>query len=127
MMREDATSEVLRAIQDKFPCRERLGFEEVVSRSWASATFVGARHEIILTLDGEGAEAAAESFLGGLAAEEFPLRGHIMADIALVSVRRTPGHARIAIEALTVEDAQSLPRRNVRFSGNFVPFRAPGR
>lgn len=103
-MSVDATSALLRALRDKLACAERIGFEEIVSRSWASATFLGARHEIVLTLDGEGAGEAADSFVEGLSEKEFALRGHILADIVLVSDSRASGHARIVLEALTVED-----------------------
>lgn len=102
-MIEDGTSALLRALQAKFPGL-RLAFEEIVSRSWASVTFVGARHEIVFTLDGDDADRAAERFIANLSDEEFVLRGHLVADIALVSKQLGSDHARIAIEALTVED-----------------------
>lgn len=102
---EGATSAVVRAIRDKFDTFGPVAFDEITSRSWASATFIGARHKLMFRLEGDGAEAAAEAFVGGLAAEEFDLRGHILADINLVSQECGPGHARIALEALTVEDS----------------------
>ena len=87
---------------------EAAALEEVRSRSWASVTFSGARHELTLRLDGEGAEDAATAFLEGLDAAEFSLRGHILADIALVSEERTRSgevpQVRLKLEALTVED-----------------------
>lgn len=107
----DSTTALLRAIGATFGTFgfDRLAFEEVVSRSWASATFAGARHKLCLRLDGEGAGAAADAFVAGLAAAEFELRGHILADIALVSDERLVGTSgeplvRLRIEALTVED-----------------------
>lgn len=102
-MIEDGTSALLRALRGKFP-GQRLAFEEIVSRSWASVTFAGARHEIVFTLDGDGADRAADALIANLGDEEFALRGHLVADIALVSKQLEPNHARIAIEALTVED-----------------------
>ena len=78
--------------------------EETRSRRWASVTFQGARHEIAFRLDGEGAEVEAERFLLGLEARNFPLRGHLVADLSLVAQERRPGFARIRIEALTVEE-----------------------
>lgn len=99
----DATTALLRAVARRFP---RLDFriEELRSRSWASITFTGARHELHFRVEGEGAEAAAEAFVEGLEAAEFELRGHILADIALVSDRRGAQSASLRIEALTVED-----------------------
>ena len=103
-MTEDGTSALLRALKGKFPSL-RVGFEEIVSRSWASATFIGARHEIVFILDGDGAAPAAQAFLANLTDEEFALRGHLLADITLVSSEIGNDQARLAIEALTVEDS----------------------
>ena len=68
---------------------------------WASATFTGARHRI--TLVGERS-AALDSWLAALPEAEFMLRGHLVADIKLVRVRRAGAAATIAIEVLTVEE-----------------------
>jgi hypothetical protein len=99
----DATSALLRAI------RLNLNFggfvvEEITSRSWASVTFCGARHELAFRLEGPDAEQAADRFLANLDAAEFGLRGHVLADIALMAEERRPGCVRISLEALTVED-----------------------
>jgi hypothetical protein len=101
----DATSAFLGSL-----CRTFVSFrptiEEIRSRSWASVTFAGARHELTMRIAGEGAAAAADDFIQHLEAKEFDLRGHIMADIALVSEERKDGEdwVRISLEALTVED-----------------------
>ena len=105
----DATSALLRALCVNFVNFGPITFEDIVSRSWASITFTGSRHEIAFRLDGDGAPAAASAFLGKLDAAEFRLRGHILADIALVSEERLAGpegepRVRIRLEALTVED-----------------------
>jgi hypothetical protein len=100
----DATSALLRALRAMLEHSARFVVEEVRSRSWASVTFAGARHELAFRLEGHGAEAAAARFVADLEAAEFPLRGHIVADIALVSEERRQGCARLRIEALTVED-----------------------
>jgi hypothetical protein len=101
----DATSALLRAIVGRFP-DHRIVVEEIRSRSWASATFSGSRHELSLRVEGDGADGAADRFLGGLEGTEFEMRGHIMADIALVSEGRRDGGAcvTICLEALTVAD-----------------------
>jgi hypothetical protein len=101
----DATTAFLRGITANF-LNFQLTVEEIRSRSWASATFAGARHELTFRIEGEGAGAAADSFLATLTAAEFDLRGHILADIALVSEERTDeGLVRISLEGLTVEDS----------------------
>ena len=101
----DATSALLRAIAAQFAARDGFAVENIKSRSWASATFLGARHELIFGLSGATADAAADAFVSRLDSIEFALRGHIVADIALVSDERRADGVRIAIEALTVEDA----------------------
>ncbi len=102
----DATTALLRAISANLLNFDAILFEDIRSRTWASVTFTGARHEICLRLDGPGAEAAADLFLATLDTAEFRLRGHILADIALVGREAGPeGGVRIRIEALTVEDA----------------------
>ena len=100
----DATGALLRALAPALGGHGSVSIEEVHSRSWASVTFSGTRHDVALRLDGEGAEAAAERFLGGLEAAEIPLDGHVLADISLVSQERRPGFVRLRLEALTVRD-----------------------
>ena len=102
---QDATTTFLRAIGMNFMNFDLI-VEEIRSRSWASATFTGARHELTFRIAGEGARAAADAFLANLSAAEFKLRGHIMADIALLWEERMDGEdaLRISLEALTVED-----------------------
>lgn len=81
----------------------RIEVEELVSRPWASITFSGARHMLWLRIDGPGAAAAADRFLDGLGEREFPMRGHLLADIVAASDERTADAVRLRIEALTVE------------------------
>lgn len=100
----DATSALLRAVRLNLHSFGGFVLEEIVSRSWASVTFSGARHELAFRLEGDGAEQAAARFLADLEAAEFELRGHVLADIALLSEERRPGQVRIRLEALTVED-----------------------
>jgi hypothetical protein len=100
----DAASGLVQRIRGAFAGAGRFTLEELVSRAWASVTFSGSRQELAFRIEGDAAEAAAAKFLSGLTAAEFPLSGHILADIALVSEERRPGYARIRLEALTVED-----------------------
>ncbi|OYW22197.1 MULTISPECIES: hypothetical protein [unclassified Sphingomonas] len=67
---------------------------------WASATFTGARHRIaISTLPCP----ATEAWLAGLSEADFDLRGHLVADLAVGSVRRTATNVTAELEVLTVE------------------------
>lgn len=100
----DATSALLRAVRLNLLSFRGFVLEEIRSRSWASVTFSGARHELAFRLEGPGAEQAGSRFLAELDVAEFELRGHILADIALVSEERRPGWVRIRLEALTVDD-----------------------
>jgi hypothetical protein len=109
-LRSDAIGPLLRAIRIKTGGHPVMRVEEACSRSWASVTFVGARHELTLVLHGNEALAKADTFLAGLEATEFHLDGHILADIALVSREDMKGagdqpEVRLKLEALTVEDA----------------------
>lgn len=66
------------------------------SRPWASATFVGARHVIVLKLSGAGHAARADRFIETLPDVEFSIAGHIVADTCvderLLRSAETAGH-----------------------------------
>jgi hypothetical protein len=103
----DATTALVRAIRKTCgglggDCT--LTIEKLRSRAWASVTFTGARHEIGLLLKGADAQAVASRFSESLDVAEFRLRGHILADIALMSNEPVPDGVRLRIEALTVEE-----------------------
>jgi len=104
----DATTALLRALRATLQDVNFVSFvtfERVHSREWASITFNGARHEVTIRLDGEDAAAAADRLAERLEATEFRLRGHILADIALVAREPAGEGVRLSLEALTVEDA----------------------
>lgn len=79
------------------------GGEIVESRetAWASATFSGARHRYVMRVPA-GHDISP---LMAIEEREFNLPGHILADIVLTERDEHPGDRRIAIDALTVEDA----------------------
>jgi hypothetical protein len=68
---------------------------------WASATFSGARHRLLLELD---ASVVAQAWLVALPELELPLSGHLVADLHVATVETTDGVLCAAIEALTVEE-----------------------
>lgn len=68
---------------------------------WASATFTGAQHRLTLTAPDD---AALETWLGALSDADIVLRGHLLADIAILSIVRAEGRAMVTVEALTVEE-----------------------
>lgn len=77
---------------------------DIVSRPWAGIDCSGERHRLELVFAGPGARAAADAFLDGLEEREFPLRGHILIDIACVADTRGGDGVRLTLEALSVEE-----------------------
>jgi hypothetical protein len=107
MTADDASTALLRALGRHFTSFAGLfRVDELTSRNWASVTFSGARHKVAFSLEGDGAAAAADAFVAGMADAEFDLRGHIVADISLAGDERSAAGDRVElrIEALTVED-----------------------
>lgn len=68
---------------------------------WASATFVGARH--MLTLSGVQSP-QLNAWLGALPEVEFALRGHLVADLAVIRVSRDGDAVSASLEILTVQE-----------------------
>lgn len=58
-------------------------------RSWASVTFSGTRHSVVLAFTGEQAVAAGETLIDGLPDHEFSIPGQLIADAAVVRVDHT--------------------------------------
>lgn len=78
---------------------------EASLRPWSSATFIGAQHRITLQLTGLDAKAQATQLGERLCANDFGLRSHIVADLAVDEVREEDdGLACIVLAILTIED-----------------------
>jgi len=75
----------------------------IKSRRWASATFEGARHRLVLALEGADARARADRVRAELADAEIAIRGGFVADIG-VEARLEGETVVLAIEALTIAD-----------------------
>lgn len=103
MHHPDSATALLRSVRASFSPAAGFAMEELTSRKWASVTFRGQRHGLTFYLEGEGAENEAERFVSGLAASQFDLPGHLLADVSVLSQERRPGRTKIQIEALTVE------------------------
>ena len=95
---EDATTELLRALQRA--ARGGLSFDLILSRRWHSNTFDGSRHQVRLRTD----EDTAALLVATMDTRRFRMRGHILADIALVASEQDEDGTRLTLEALTVED-----------------------
>lgn len=79
--------------------------EEIRSMEWASATFVGARHEIDLRIEGDPAAVAmaVSRLVTGLPERDIPVTGHIVAEIAATpSVNTTKQNVNLGRPELTV-------------------------
>jgi hypothetical protein len=78
----------------------RIEVAEAESTRWASATFSGARHVMRLAADGGD----MRQWLAELPEADLPIRGHLVADLAVVRQRWSGDIGEVAIEALTVEE-----------------------
>lgn len=89
------------------------------SRPWASATFIGAQHRVILRFTGDDAAQCAAHFAERLPEAEFSISGHIVADacvdewryeadsrdcVADEAPQNQAGGVTVRITVLTVED-----------------------
>lgn len=60
-----------------------------VERPWASVTFAGTRHSIVLAFTGEDALTAGDAFMNALPDHEFTIPRQLVADAGVVSVEQT--------------------------------------
>ena len=103
---QDPAGRLTKQIIDLLPAAKlRLTLSE--STSWASATFSGARHLILLEREAQGAFSIAEERVISLLADhEFAVSRHLIADLTaqvLVARDKDQDQHRLRIEALTVE------------------------
>ncbi len=87
---------------DKFP--GMVGVEHLSRRDWASATFVGERHRLRISLAGPAADAAADGFIARLDDHEFDLDAQFVADIAIVADRRDGEVVELLVEILLLDE-----------------------
>jgi hypothetical protein len=74
------------------------------SEDWHSLLFDGGRHRLDLRLRGKDVDAALDALPGWVAAPDFTINGHLIADIKLVSIDRRDDEAIAHLEALTIAD-----------------------
>ncbi len=74
--------------------------------SWASITFAGTRHRVVLEFAGEDALEAGECFIAFLPEHEFAMPGQLVADAAVVEVDHVaqPPLLRVTGELLLLVD-----------------------
>lgn len=83
--------------------------ESAASRPWASATFLGSRHEVALHFSGEDARADMAAMAEQLPEADFAIPGHIVADIGIEVREWRHGadgrpYGALGLSALVIED-----------------------
>ena len=75
-------------------------------RSWASVTFAGARHRLVLEFEGDEGIGAGETFIALLPEHEFAVPGQLVADATVTEVdhRLDPPLMRVVCELLVLEE-----------------------
>jgi hypothetical protein len=69
-------------------------------RAWASATFAGTRHTIVLRFAGAVSVDAGERFIAALPEHEFAIPGQLVADATIAAVAQDmSGHPSMTVEA----------------------------
>ncbi len=91
--------------------RPALVIEEFETRPWASLTFSGARHRLVIRLSGPQLEVehAYDRLRALLVEPEISLPGHFLADLAIAEVEAEIHEAggmtmSVTVEALTIEE-----------------------
>lgn len=77
-------------------------------KNWASVTFAGTRHRIVLVFDGAEAADAGEHFIDALPDHEFTIPRQLVADASVVEVDHTIAPATrmvVTCEVLMLEEA----------------------
>nr|WP_298897459.1 hypothetical protein [uncultured Altererythrobacter sp.] len=77
-------------------------------KPWASITFTGSRHEVMLDFEGSEAVAAGERFIAALPDHEFSIPGQLVADATVSEVNHsTLPYPRMVVTSalLLLEDA----------------------
>ena len=80
-----------------------LGHSE---KSWASITFAGARHRLVLEFEGAEAVETGEQFIALLPEHEFEIPGQLVADATVTEVdhRLDPPRMQVICELLLLEE-----------------------
>lgn len=78
------------------------------SEDWHSLLFDGGRHRLDLRMRGVAVERALDALPAWIAAPDFTIAGHLIADLKLISVERRGDEAALRLEALTVADSLAV-------------------
>ena len=74
--------------------------------AWASITFAGARHRLVLAFEGAAAIDAGERFIAALPEHEFDIPGQLVADASVTEVdhRLQPMRMQVTCELLLLDE-----------------------
>ena len=100
-----AAAALFRALLARRPAdRDRILLTNYRTIEWQSLTFVGERHEFRFRIAGPEADAAFDRLTNGIDEVEFPLSGHVVADIGLNGdpAHEPDGSIGFGVEALTI-------------------------
>lgn len=101
--RRDCQGQLIAAIQAM--ADQHCQIVDASMRPWWSATFSGAQHRLLLRQCGAQPLSQAQSLIQRLVDAQFSLRGHLVADLDVDSLRPEPdGSATILLAVLTIED-----------------------
>lgn len=100
--RRDCHGRLLAALLERAGPGSEIAWDSLTA--WASATFIGARHGLVLILRSEDSSLRADALAAMLPEADFAIPGHLVADLA---VERQPdgeaGEARLLLSVLTIE------------------------
>ncbi|MES2494783.1 MAG: hypothetical protein V4618_01595 [Pseudomonadota bacterium] len=85
-----------------------LVLDQSRSEDWHSLLFDGGRHHLDLRLVGEDLDDILRALPSWIAADDFIIAGHLIADMKLSMLGRQAGQASLSLEALTIADRQSV-------------------
>ena len=76
------------------------------SQAWGSLTFVGERHELMITFEGSAGAAAGSRFAAALPEHEFTIPGPLMADATVTKIEEQaePPFMAVFCELLVLEE-----------------------
>ncbi len=94
--RPDPHRSLISALEYRYGALDNL---TSTSRSWASATFTGTRHELAFDLSLE----AASDLIDSVAEADLPMTSHFVADIAVMASVVAANRNHLVVDALTIE------------------------
>lgn len=70
---------------------------------WQSLLFEGGRHHIALSISGERVNEAINAIRDEIAAADFAISGHVIAEIRMTDIDRSGEDTLVTLDALTIE------------------------